>query len=578
MRPLRIVRRTVPAAATAWPDSMHPVLRRILAARGIQTADEVEHRLGRLEPPLQLGGIGRACELLEAALRDDAHIVVVGDFDVDGATATAVALRGLAALGARRVGYQVPNRFTDGYGLSAALVEAMLPRRPDLIVTVDNGISAHAGVACARANGIAVIVTDHHLPGDTLPDADAIVDPNLAGDGFPSKCLAGVGVRFYVLLALRARLRERGWFAERAIPEPDLCVLLDLVALGTVADLVPLDYNNRVLVEAGLRRIRGGRANAGIAALIEASQRRAATLCAADLGYALGPRINAAGRLEDMGLGIECLLTDDPRRAGDLAATLSSINAERRELQATMVEQGEALVVDHLATHDGATLPVGVVLFDESWHPGVIGLVASRLKERLHRPVIACAPAAPDSDEIKASARSIAGFHVRDALADVEAREPGLLSRFGGHAMAAGMSLARGNLARFAEAFDTVARRRIGAELLEPVLSSDGPLAGCDFDLALARELRVAVPWGQAFPEPLFDDEFVLESWRVMGETHLRLALRHADVAGPIDAVMFGGYRGTPPPPRLRAAFSLGVDEWNGRERLRLLLRHLEPA
>lgn len=574
MRSWRIERRPLTAPPGDWPAAIHPVLRRIFAARGIACVQDVEHRLARLLSPQQLGGMERACELLEQALREQRRIVIVGDFDADGATGTAVAVRGLRLLGAQHVDYRVPNRFTHGYGLSPALVEELLPQRPDLIVTVDNGVAAHAGVDAANAHGIAVIVTDHHLPGDSLPAAAALVNPNHDGDAFPSKALAGVGVMFYVLLALRARLRGHGWFAPRA--EPDLSVLLDLVALGTVADLVPLDFNNRVLVEAGLRRIRARQACAGILALIETSKRTPETLCASDLGFALGPRINAAGRMDDMRLGIECLLCDEPGRARELAGRLSAINAERRELQAQMVEQGEATVARYLARYGAATLPVGVVLFEPDWHVGVIGLVASKLKERLHRPVIACAPADEDGTEIRASGRSIAGFHLRDALAEVDAKNPGLLTRFGGHAMAAGLSLSASRLAGFAAEFDAVARRRLDAGLLEPVLHTDGCLAAHEYDLELARQLRFAGPWGQAFPEPLFDDEFRLVNWKLMGQTHLRLTLQHADRRDPLEAVMFSGYTGSPPPPRLHAAFQLSIDEWNGRERLRLLVRHIE--
>lgn len=576
MRQLRIERRIATSEAD-WSGAVHPVLQRVYAARGIASPQDVEHRLARLLSPQPLAGLDAACTLLERALRERQRIVIVGDFDADGATGTAVAVRGLRLLGASDVDYQVPNRFTHGYGLSPALVEELLPRRPDLIVTVDNGVAAHAGIAAANAHGIAVVVTDHHLPGDSLPDAAAIVNPNLHGDAFASKALAGVGVVFYVLLALRARLRASGWFsAEHERTEPDLSTLLDLVALGTVADLVPLDYNNRVLVDAGLRRIRARQACAGVLALIEASKRAPETLCANDLGFALGPRINAAGRMDDMRLGIECLLCDEPRRARELADRLSAINAERRDLQAQMVEQGEATVARYLARYGAETLPVGVVLYEPDWHVGIVGLVASKLKERLHRPVIACAPGDDDGEEIKASGRSIAGFHLRDALAEVDATVPGLLTRFGGHAMAAGLTLPAARLAEFAGAFDAVARRRLDPALLDPVLQTDGCLAAHEYDLELARQLRFAGPWGQAFPEPLFDDEFRVLDWKLMGQTHLRLTLQHAQRREPLDAVMFGGYAGQPPPARLRAAFELAIDEWNGRERLRLLLRHFE--
>jgi len=572
----RIQRRTVPATPGGWPSSLHPVLARIFAARGIVSPSEIEHRLAALLAPTQLGGATHACELIEAALRADAPIVIVGDFDADGATGTAVAMRGLRMLGATRVEYGVPNRFTHGYGLSAALVDELIARNPrivghGLLITVDNGVAAHAGVAAAKAQGLRVIVTDHHLPGETLPEADAIVNPNLDGDAFPSKALAGVGVMFYLLLALRSTLRGQGAFAEGK--EPDLSVLLDLVALGTVADLVPLDYNNRVLVEAGLKRIRAGRACPGIAALVEAGKRSVATLCASDLGFSVGPRLNAAGRLEDMRLGVECLLTDIPAVARRYAEQLSAINQERRELQATMVAEAEVMVA-RAADIDA----VGVALFEPSWHAGVVGLVASKLKERLHRPVIAFAPASEDNTgELRGSGRSIAGFHIRDALAAIDARQPGLIERFGGHAMAAGLSLRADDFARFAAAFDAIARDWLDEACLEHVLYTDGELPPGAATLELARQLRYGGPWGQAFPEPVFENEFACASWRVMGETHLRLSLSDPRDGAVLDAVMFGGYTGQPPPSRLRAAYELTINDWQGRESPRLLLRHIEP-
>ena len=578
MNPPRIVRRAVPAETAAWPDSVHPVLRRVYAARGVASPADIEHRLTGLLSPLALGGIDRACELLEAAIREDARMVVVGDFDCDGATGTAVAVRGLRLLGARDVGYAVPNRMRHGYGLSPAIVEELLPRKPDVLITVDNGVAAHAGVATAKARGMRVIVTDHHLPGATLPDADAIVNPNLDADPFPSKALAGVGVMFYLLLALRARLRERGWFADRGIQEPDLSELLDLVALGTVADLVPLDRNNRILVEAGLRRIRAGRSCAGIAALLAVGKRDLARVVASDLGFAVGPRLNAAGRLEDMTLGIECLLTDDAGRVAELAELLSSINAERRDLQDGMTAQAQAEVEKWISTRGEDALPHGVVLFDPEWHHGVVGLVASKLKESLQRPVIACAPAGQHGDEIKASGRSIPGFHLRDALAEVDARHPGLIQRFGGHAMAAGLSLNRSDLEAFGKAFDEVARSRLTVDMLDSVALTDGELDAQDFTLDLAQQLRYAGPWGQGFPEPEFEGKFSVESWKVVGEKHLKLKLRHPDLAEPLDGIAFGAYSGERPPSRLRAVFALDVNEWNGRQTLQLLIRLMSPA
>ena len=560
MKAARIERRPVIETAMDWPDSIHPVLRRVYAARGITRFDQIEHRLASLLSPKLLGGLERACELIAAAIQGDQRIIIVGDFDADGATGTAVAVRGLRMLGAREVDYAVPNRFIHGYGLSVAIIDELVPLKPHLIITVDNGIVAHAGVAAARAHGMRVIVTDHHLPAATLPDADAIVNPNVHGDEFPSKALAGVGVMFYLLLAVRAFLRERGWFAQRA--EPYLSSLLDLVALGTVADLVPLDYNNRILIDAGIRRIRSRRGCAGIEALIEAGKRDPKRIVASDLGFAIAPRINAAGRLEDMRIGIECLLTDDISRARQLAETLSSINTERQGMQAAMVEQAEA-AVDAWMSREGGALPCGVLLFDEDWHHGIVGLVASKLKDKLQRPVIACAPA--ENGEIKASGRSISGFHLRDALAEVDARQPGLLHRFGGHAMAAGLTMHRDHLETLARLFDDVARERIAPELFDAILLSDGELCGDDFKLDLAEQLRFGGPWGQAFPEPLFDGNFAVDSWRVMGEAHLRFNLRCDGFSAPLEAVMFNCYAGGAPPNRFRAR-PIRLTSTNGTE------------
>jgi single-stranded-DNA-specific exonuclease len=573
MSKLQLRPRPLLGEPAGWGDSLHPLLQRIYAARGVFSPEQAEHRLNRMLSPQQLGGMQAAVELLAQAIGDDASIMIAGDYDCDGATGTAVAVRGLRVLGARRVDYVVPNRFVHGYGLTPELV-ASLPDHVQLIVTVDNGVASIAGVAAARARGMRVIVTDHHLPGEFLPAADAIVNPNLHGDGFPSKALAGVGVMFYVLLALRAHLRKQGRFA--ANTEPDLSELLDLVALGTVADLVPLDFNNRVLVEAGMKRLRSRRGCAGITALIEASQRNVATLCTSDLGYAVGPRLNAAGRLEDMRLGVECLLTDDARQARHYAELLSSINQERRDLQAAMVAEAE-LMVAQAARVDDRT--VGVSLFEPSWHAGIVGLVASKLKERLHRPVIAFAPAAEDDpDHLRGSARSISGFHIRDALAVIDAQHPGLIERFGGHAMAAGLSLRAQDYARFAAAFDAVASEWLSEEQLQAVLYTDGELPAGLFTLDMARALRYAGPWGQAFPEPVFENRFECFSWRQMGEKHLRMSLRDPRDDALHDAVMFNAYDGTPPPSVLRAAYELTINDWQGRESPRLLLRHIEPA
>jgi single-stranded-DNA-specific exonuclease len=583
-RPLELRRRAPQGEPAGWDASVHPVLRQVYAARGVLAPAQAEHRLQHLLPPHALGGLAGAVALLAEAVREDWSILVAGDYDCDGATGVAVAVRGLRMLGARRVDYVVPNRFVHGYGLTPALVDSLQPE-PQLIVTVDNGVASVAGVAAAKARGIRVIVTDHHLPGERLPDADALVNPNLPGDGFPSKCLAGVGVMFYLLLALRAELYpgdppdredQTAVVRGRTPPKnrPDLSVLLDLVALGTVADLVPLDFNNRVLVAAGLKRIRAGRCCAGIAALVDAGRRSLDTLCASDLGFAVGPRLNAAGRLEDMRLGVECLLADDPAQARRHAGRLDAINRERRDLQASMVAEAELMVVQ--AAHTDA---VGVALFEPSWHAGVVGLVASKLKERLHRPVIAFAPAGEDDpDQLRGSGRSIPGFHLRDALAVIDARHPGLIERFGGHAMAAGLSLRAADYPRFAAAFDTAARELIAPERLQAALYTDGELPPGAFTLELARQLRDTGPWGQAFPEPVFDNVFDCAGWKVMGESHLRLQLRDPRDGALHEAVMFNAWPGPPPPGRLRAAYELAVNDWQGRESVRLLLRHVEPA
>jgi len=576
-------RRTLQGEPSGWDATVHPVLQRIYAARGALQPSDVEHRLQRMLPPQSLGGLEAATALLAEAIRDDWSILVAGDYDCDGATGTAVAVRGLRMLGAKRVGYAVPNRFVHGYGLTPALVDSLQPR-PQLVVTVDNGVASVAGVARAQALGMRVIVTDHHLPGEQLPACDALVNPNVnpgeCGQERPlfdacvqdarMKNLAGVGVMFYLLLALRAKLRGDGAFAKG---EPDLSVLLDLVALGTVADLVPLDFNNRVLVEAGLRRIRGGKACAGIAALIECGKRSTATLCASDLGYAVGPRLNAAGRLEDMQLGVECLLTDDAAQARRYAMQLDEINRERRDLQASMVAEAEAMTA---GLRDIAA--VGVALYEASWHAGVVGLVASKLKERLHRPVISFAPASEDDTaNLRGSGRSIPGFHLRDALAMIDARQPGLIERFGGHAMAAGLSLRTEDFPRFAAAFDAAAREMIAPERLQAALYTDGELPVGSLSLELARQLREAGPWGQAFPEPVFDNLFECAHWKPMGEGHWRLNLRDPRDGSVHDAVMFN-VGSAAPPPRLRAAYELVVNDWQGRESPRLLLRHVEPS
>ncbi len=569
----RLRRREIPAF-TPWADGTPPVLQRVYAARGVLSPADAELKLARLAAPDALGQADAAAAQLAEAIAADRHILVVGDFDCDGATGTALAVRGLRMLGARRVGYRVPHRIRHGYGLSPALVEDLAPLSPDLLLTVDSGIACHAGVDAARQRGWQVIVTDHHLPGESLPAADAIVNPNLRGDGFPSKALAGVGVVFYLLLALRRQLREAG---RLPAPEPDLATLLDLVAVGTVADLVPLDYNNRLLVAAGLRRMREGRLQPGLRALAECAGRPLATLSATDIGFALGPRLNAAGRLEDMAIGIELLLSDDPARAFELARALDAINAERRDLQAQMVEEAEALAAR--AVHGEGALPDVLCVHDPGWHAGVVGLVASRLKERWHRPALAFARA-DDADGalLKGSARSIPGLHIRDALAAVDARHPGLIERFGGHAMAAGLSLRAGRLPEFSAALQAVVSAQLSDEQREAELWSDGELDRAEMGRDLAERLRLAGPWGQGFPEPVFDGEFDVLEGRPVGGRHLKLRLQPAAGGPALPGIQFGGWQGAAPSGRVRIAYQLDLDDWNGRRGIQLLVRHLAPA
>jgi len=565
-----VIRRRPQVAPDGDWSGLPPLLRRLHAARGAQTAAQAQPKLAQLLPPDALLGIDDATRLLAEAIAADRHIVVVGDFDCDGATACAVGVRGLRLLGARRVSHAVPNRMIHGYGLSPGLVDELAALQPELLVTVDHGIACHAGIAAARARGWQVLVTDHHLAGTTLPEADAIVDPNRPGDTFPSKVLAGVGVMFYVLLALRRRLREAGAFADG---EPDLSVLLDLVAVGTVADLVPLDANNRALVAAGLRRLRGGAGCPGLQALAEVAGRDLRRMTAADIGFALAPRINAAGRLEDMALGIACLLSDDLGSARGIAAILDRINGERRAVQQQMVDEAETALARLVL--DGDT-PPAVCLFDAEWHPGVVGLVASRLKERVHRPVVAFAPAEPGSDVLRGSARSIPGLRVRDVLAAVDATEPGLLGRFGGHAMAAGLSLPLEGLPRFERAFAAQVLRVLDPARLAAEILSDGELAPDELSRGNAELLRDGGPWGQGYPEPLFDGCFDLLSWRVVGERHLKMELGQGALR--LNAIEFGGWSGVQPPARLRVAYRLEPDDYRGGDAVQLVVVHREAA
>ncbi len=566
--------------ATPVPEDLarvvHPVVARVLTARGVLSVSELDYGLEKLHPAAMLAGMDDAVALLVDALAHDKRILVVADYDADGATGCAVAVRGLRLLGAAHVDYVVPNRFEFGYGLTPEIVAVAEARAPELLITVDNGISSIDGVAAAAARNVPVIITDHHLPGERLPQAAAIVNPNQPGDNFPSKCLAGVGVAFYMLIALRAALRARGWFGGRGLQEPNLGQLLDLVALGTVADVVPLDANNRILVAQGVARIRGGRLQPGVAALLEVAGRDSNRLTASDLAFAVAPRLNAAGRLTDMTLGIECLLCDDASVAAEMAATLDGLNRERRDIEARMRDQAMAQV-EALSFEREETLPYGLCLFDPEWHLGVVGIVASRIKERLHRPVIAFAP--DGEDTLKGSARSVSGVHIRDALEAIATRHTGLLSKFGGHAMAAGLSLERARYDEFRAAFDVEVRRHLSAGDLRGIISSDGPLEPADIGLALARELRRAGPWGQGFPEPVFDGEFEVMSSRVVGNSHMKLTLRAGDGAQLVDAIAFNALEYWPKDAKvMRLAYKLDVNWFRGRETAQLVVEHAEPG
>ncbi|MCE7031319.1 single-stranded-DNA-specific exonuclease RecJ [Lysobacter sp. GX 14042] len=570
MSPSTSVRRRQVSTGGDWPDSLPSLLRRVYQARGAASLAEARPRLAQLLPPSMLG-LEAAVALLADAIDSDRHILVVGDFDCDGATACATAVRGLRMLGARRVSHAVPNRQVHGYGLSPGLVGELAAMEPQLLVTVDHGIACHDGIQAAKARGWQVLVTDHHLPGETLPPADAIVNPNQPGCSFPSKSLAGVGVVFYVLLALRRHLRAAG---RLPMPEPDLGQLLDLVAVGTVADLVPLDANNRALVAAGLRRLRSGQGCPGLTALVEVSGRDLSRLSSADIGYAVAPRLNAAGRLDDMAIGIECLLSDSIPRARELAGTLERINAERRAVQQQMTARAEQVLSTIALGREAA--PVAACLFDPGWHPGVVGLVASRMKERLHRPVIAFAPAEPGGSSLRGSARSIPGLHVRDALAAVDARRPGLIERFGGHAMAAGLSLPAAHLDAFTDAFVDSVQGMVDPAMLMLEVPSDGELSPGELCHAMAVALREGGPWGQAFPEPQFDGVFQVRDWRVVGQRHLKLEVVTGGL--PLNAIHFGGWSGNPPPSQVRLAYRLATDDYRGGDAIQLIVEHLEAA
>ena len=540
-----------------------PLFSRLYAARGIAQGSDIEWKLSQLPSPATLKGIDAVCDRLIRAIGQRERILIVADYDADGATACAVALRGLRLMGAE-VGYIVPNRFEFGYGLTPEIVALAARESPQVIVTVDNGIASVEGVAAARALGIDVVVTDHHLPGDTLPETPTIVNPNQPGCAFPSKAIAGVGVMFYVLLALRAKLRERGVFT--ADSQPDLNRLLDLVALGTVADVVPLDAVNRRLVEAGLRRMRDGQANAGVAALFAVAKRDIRKATAYDLGFMLGPRVNAAGRLDDISLGIECLTTDDLARAAEIADALDRLNRERKGIESGMREEADQLITATITATQKS-----IVVTDPTWHQGVVGIVAGRLREAHHRPTIVFAPG--DEGELKGSGRSIPGFHLRDALDLVSKRAPTLMRKFGGHAMAAGLTIASENFAAFAAAFEQVANDWLTPDQLEQRVESDGSFVLDEMDFETAEALHRHV-WGQAFPPPLFDDEFTVMDSRVVAFKHTKLRLKREGRI--FDAIRFGCTE--PPPQPLRAAYRVSLSEYQGTQRLELIVERWWPA
>ncbi|MGQ0529514.1 MAG: single-stranded-DNA-specific exonuclease RecJ [Panacagrimonas sp.] len=565
---LELRRRIAPAHHL--PAQLHPVVARVLAARGICEPEQLKLELRHLLPPASMRGTDQASACVVRAIQRRQRIVIAGDYDCDGATGVALAVLGLRRLGADHVDYVVPNRLTMGYGLSVPLAELAAARGAQLLITVDNGIASHAGVAAARALGLQVVVTDHHLPGAELPDAHALINPNQAGCDFASKHLAGVGVMFYLLLAVRAELRVQGAFA--AGEEPNLAELLDLVALGTVADLVKLDRNNRILVAAGLARIRAGRSRPGVRALLKLAGRNEAELDASDLGFVLGPRINAAGRIDDIGIGIRCLLSEDDAEAAALAHQLDQINRLRRQMQDQMNDAALAQLLSGVQTQG-----YGLCLFDAQWHEGVVGLVASKLREVANRPAIAFAPA-QEPGVLKGSARSVPGLHLRDVLAAIDAAEPGLILRFGGHAMAAGLSLTHAELEKFSACFDAYCRAQLTPAQLERVIETDGPLDAEHLSVETVAALEQAGPWGQGMPEPLFDNAFEICGARTVGadQRHVRYRLRLGQ--GPeLTAVHFGGAEQMQTRGRMHAAYSLCINRWQGASTLELRLSHVEP-
>ncbi|EAW8084967.1 single-stranded-DNA-specific exonuclease RecJ [Salmonella enterica] len=576
MKQQRQLRRREADETAELPADLPPLLRRLYASRGVRSARELERSVKGMLPWQQLSGIDNAVEILYNAFREGTRIIVVGDFDADGATSTALSVLGMRALGCDNISYLVPNRFEDGYGLSPEVVDQAKARGAQLIVTVDNGISSHAGVAHAKTLGIPVIVTDHHLPGDTLPDAEAIINPNLRDCEFPSKSLAGVGVAFYLMLALRTFLRDKGWFDERNIVPPNLAELLDLVALGTVADVVPLDANNRILTWQGLSRIRAGKCRPGIKALLEISNRDPQQLAASDLGFALGPRLNAAGRLDDMSVGVALLLCDNLGEARVLASELDALNQTRKEIEQGM--QAEALILCEKLERSSETLPGGLAMYHPEWHQGVVGILASRIKERFHRPVIAFAPAGDGT--LKGSGRSIQGLHMRDALERLDTLYPDLMIKFGGHAMAAGLSLEEHKFGQFQQRFGELVTEWLDPALLQGEVIPDGPLSAAEMSMEVAQLLRDAGPWGQMFPEPLFDGRFRLLQQRLVGERHLKVMVEPVGGGPLLDGIAFNIDTTCWPDNGVREvelAYKLDINEFRGNRSLQIIIDDIWP-
>ena len=546
------------------------LLDRVFAARGITEPAQLERGLSNLLSPADLPEIDQAAKRLADAVVEDQKILIVGDFDADGATSVALCLLALRAMGARQVDFLVPNRFDYGYGLSPEIVQLAAAMEPRVIVTVDNGVASVDGVALANELGIDVVVTDHHLPGDVLPDAFALVNPNVGGSSFGSKAMAGVGVAYYLLSWVRQALRQRQHFVSRGIDEPNMAQYLDLVALGTVADVVPLDHNNRILVHQGLLRIQRGMTRPGIAALARVGKRDLTTLSASDMGFALGPRLNAAGRLQDMSVGIRCLVTDDPAEAGQLAAELDGLNQTRREIEQGMVADAEMILTQITPDPD----EMGIAVYHESFHQGVVGIVAGRLREKFHRPAIVFADASEGSDELKGSARSIDGLNIRDLLDSIATKRPGMLLKFGGHAMAAGLSIKRVHLPRFQTAFDKAVRAAVTPDMLDAVLLTDGELAKEALNLDTVAKLANAGPWGNGFAEPTFAGEFTLVNQRVVGQDHLKLVFA---LQGPlIDAIAFRQPPLDGQPQRVRVVYKPALNDYGGQQTLQLMVEYIE--